>query len=104
MKTTTLLLATPILLAFTQTPSGQASYEANCRKCHGARGVAPKVMVTKFPKITTFDAVFFAKRTDDSVIAIMTKGGATADMKSFKDKMSRDQMKEVATYIRSFAK
>ena len=85
-----------------QEPAGKAPYEENCRKCHGVRGTPPKTMKTKFPKIVTFDAEFFEKRSDDSVVAVLTKG-KNEDMKSFKDKLTHDQMVAVAAYIRSFA-
>ena len=78
-------------------------YEKNCRKCHGPDGVPSKAMQKKFSKIEKFDAAFFAKRSDDSLVAVLTKG-TTKDMKSFKSKLSADEMKAVAGYIRSFAK
>ena len=81
---------------------GKAPYEENCRKCHGVRGVPPKTMKTKYPKIATFDEAFFLKRSDDSVVTVLAKG-KTKDMKSFKDKMTHDQMVAVAAYIRSLA-
>jgi len=83
--------------------SGKAPYEENCRKCHGVIGIAPKAMKAKFPKIATFDAAFFATRSGDSVVTILTKG-KNEDMKSFKDKLSHAQIVAVAAYIRSFAK
>ena len=86
-----------------QDPEGKAPYEENCRKCHGVRGVAPKTMKTKFPKIATFDAEFFAKHSKDSIVTVLTKG-KNQDMKSFKDKLSHDQMEQVADYIKTFAK
>ena len=85
-----------------QEPAGKAPYEENCRKCHGVRGTPPKTMKAKFPKIVTFDAEFFEKRSDDSVVTVLTKG-KNEDMKSFKDKLTHDQMVAVAAYIRSFA-
>lgn len=127
MKTASFLVATPFLFALLQTnsdrrdaqrfavrpaaapastvadTSGKAAYDANCKKCHGVAGVPPKTMLTKFPKIKTFDSEFFAKRTDDSVVTVLMNG-STKDMKSFKSKLSHEQMKAVATYIRSFAK
>jgi mono/diheme cytochrome c family protein len=135
MKTPSLLIATPLLLALAQTnlvrsaasrlsvseangsapvshsvslladsASGKTAYDANCKKCHGVAGVPPKTMAAKFDKIKTFDAEFFAKRSDDSLVAVLTKGGSTKDMKSFKAKLSPEQMKSIATYIRTFAK
>ncbi len=87
----------------TSADEGKTLYEENCRKCHGVRGIAPKTMKAKYPKIATFDAEFFAKRTDDSVVTVLTNG-KNENMKSFKSKMSRAQMYEVAAYIRSFVK
>ena len=85
-----------------QDPPGKAPYEDNCRKCHGVRGVAPKTMKAKYPKIATFDSAFFAVRSDDSVVTVLTKG-KNEDMKSFKSKLTHDQMLAVDAYIRSLA-
>lgn len=79
-------------------PDGKALYDENCKKCHGAIGTPPKAMKAKFPKIEVFDPAFFAHRTDDSVVVILTKGKGQ-DMKSFKDKLSHEQMEAVAKYI-----
>lgn len=84
-----------------QAAQGKTPYEENCRKCHGVRGVPPKTMKEKFPKIATFDAEFFTKRSDDSVVTVLTRG-KNEDMKSFKDKLSHSEMVAVAAYIRSF--
>ena len=92
-------LASASQLQEQQEPAGKAPYEANCRKCHGVRGVPPKTMKAKYAKIATFDAEFFAKRSDDSVVKILMHGKGD-DMKSFKDKMTPDEMKAVAKYVR----
>jgi mono/diheme cytochrome c family protein len=87
-----------------QAPDGKALYEENCRKCHGVRGTPPKTMKEKFPKIATFDEMFILKRTDDSLVKVLTKGvGKAEDMKSFKDKMSAAEMVAVAKYVRQLA-
>jgi len=86
-----------------QDSPGKVPYEENCRKCHGVLGVPPRTMKAKFPKIVTFDAAFFAKRSDDSVVTVLTKG-KNEDMKSFKDKLSHAQMVAVAAYIKSLGK
>jgi mono/diheme cytochrome c family protein len=83
-----------------QAAQGKTPYEENCRKCHGVRGVPPKTMKEKFPKIATFDQEFFAKHSDDSVVTVLTKG-KNEDMKSFKEQLSHSQMVAVAAYIRS---
>ena len=84
-----------------QEPEGKAPYEANCRKCHGVRGTPPKTMKAKYPKIATFDADFFAAHSQDSVVKVLVNGKGE-NMKSFKEKLTHDQMVAVAQYIRSF--
>ena len=84
-----------------QDPPGKAEYDGHCRKCHGVRGVAPKTMKAKFPKIVTFDEEFFEKHSRDSIVTILTKG-KNADMRSFKDKLTHEQMEAVADYIKLF--
>ena len=93
--------STPWLSA-RQDPDGKALYEENCRKCHGVIGTPPKTMKTKYPKIATFNAEFIEKRSDDSVVKILTKGKGE-DMKSFKDKMTPAEMAAVAKYVRQLA-
>ena len=98
-------LATLVLSASAlaqQEDPAKTLYGENCKKCHGVKGTPPKAMKTKFPKIATFDAEFFAKRSDDSVVKVLTKG-KNEDMESFKDKMTAEQMMLVAKYIRGMA-
>jgi mono/diheme cytochrome c family protein len=99
-----LVVAAGAQRAHAQAPDGKALYEENCRKCHGVRGTPPKTMKEKFPKIATFDEAFITKRTDDSVVKVLMKGvGKAEDMKSFKDKLSPDEMAAVAKYVRELA-
>ena len=83
-------------------PDGKAIYQENCKKCHGVLGTPPKTMKAKFPKIATFDAEFSTKHSVDSIVKILTKG-KNDDMKSFKDKISPDEMKAVAEYVGELA-
>ena len=87
-----------------QAPDGKALYDENCRKCHGVRGTPPKTMKEKFPKIATFNNEFITKRSDDSIVKVLMKGvGKAEDMKSFKDKLSPEEMAAVAKYVRELA-
>lgn len=81
---------------------GKTLYLENCKKCHGVLGTPPKTMKEKYEKIVTFDEKFIAGRSDDSVVKILTKG-KNDDMKSFKDKLSPDEMMLVAKYVRELA-
>jgi len=84
-----------------QDPPGKAAYEENCRKCHGVRGVPPKTMKAKYEKIPVFNAAFFDEHSEDSVVKVLVKG-KNENMKSFKTKMTQQEMVDVAKYIRSF--
>lgn len=96
-----------VALSFTsaraQDTEGKTLYDTSCRKCHGVRGIPPKAMQTKFPKLVAFDAAFVAKYTKEDIVATLTKGGKTADMKSFKDKLTPAQMAAVAAYVHELA-
>jgi mono/diheme cytochrome c family protein len=77
-------------------------YDANCKKCHGVRGVPPKAMKTKFEKLVAFDEAFVAKHSVDSIAKVLVKGKGE-DMKSFKDKMTAEQLTSVAQYVHELA-
>lgn len=88
--------------AAAQASDGKALYNENCRKCHGVIGTPPKTMKAKYPKIATFDDEFMAKRSEDSVVKILING-KSEDMKSFKDRLSPEEMKAVAKYVHELA-
>ena len=89
--------------AWAQAPTdAKTLYEANCKKCHGVRGVPPKAMKTKFEKLVTFDAAFVEKHSVDSIAKVLVKGKGE-DMKSFKDKMTAEQLTAVAQYVHELA-
>lgn len=97
-----LLGSSALSTATAQAPDGKALYNENCRKCHGVIGTPPKTMKTKYPKIATFDEEFMTKRSEDSVVKVLVNG-KSEDMKSFKDKLSPDEMKAVAKYVHELA-
>ena len=83
-----------------QAPDGQALYQKHCRACHGVVGAPPKNMMALYKNLRAFDSTFLAKRSEDSVVAVL-KHGAGRDMKSFKDKLTPEQMVAVAKYVRT---
>lgn len=85
-----------------QAVDGKVVYDANCKKCHGATGVPSKTMVAKSPKLVAFDAAFFAKRSDDSVVKDITNG--KGKMPAYKTKLKPAEIAAVAKYVRTFAK
>jgi mono/diheme cytochrome c family protein len=88
--------------AAAQGADGKAVYEANCRKCHGPAGKPSDAIKKMSPKIATFDAAFFEKRTDEDLVKQITEG--KDKMKPFKDKLSADEIAAVAKYIRTLGK
>jgi mono/diheme cytochrome c family protein len=85
-----------------QGPDGKTLYVANCLKCHGATGVPLKETKEQFPRVATFaDAKFVAVHSVDSIVKVLTHGKGE-DMKSFKLKLSHDEMVAVANYVRGF--
>jgi mono/diheme cytochrome c family protein len=96
-----LLVAAPAASA--QAPDGKALYELTCKKCHGVLGTPPKAIQRKMEKIVIFDAAFLAKYPEDSIVKVLTKGGKSEDMKSFKEKLSHEEMVAVAKYVRELA-
>lgn len=85
-----------------QAADAKTLYEDNCRKCHGVRGTPPKTMKQKYEKIATFDSAFAVAHSQDSIVKVLTKG-KNEDMKSFKDKLTPEEMAEVAKYVRELA-
>jgi mono/diheme cytochrome c family protein len=82
-----------------QTPDGQSIYRDECRTCHGAAGKPTQRAVSQYKGMPTFDAAFFAKRSQDSIVAVLNHG-AGKDMKSFKDKLSAQEIAAVAKYVK----
>ncbi len=83
--------------------TGRLLYVENCQKCHGARGVPTPAIKKMLARIPTMDAAFFAARSDDSVVTILTNGKSEV-MKSFKGRLAAGEMRAVAAYVRTFAK
>lgn len=88
--------------AAAQEPEGAAVYKEHCRTCHGAAGKPTRLALSQYPKIPVMDSTFVAARSVDSIVTILTNGKGK-DMKSFKAKLSPNEMHEVAEYVRSMA-
>ncbi len=107
--TPTLVLAAGFLVltaarsAVAQQPDGQAIFKENCKSCHGINGVPPERERAKYKKLRTLgDSGFVASLSQDSIVKIVTNG-IDKNMKSFKDKLSADEIHAVAGYIKELA-
>jgi len=80
--------------------SGADLYKAKCQGCHGADGT-PSAMATKMGAKSLKDAAI-VKKTDKDFIDNTTNG--VNKMPAYKGKLTDDQIKTVATYMKSLAK
>jgi mono/diheme cytochrome c family protein len=86
--------------ATAQAPDGAALYQQHCRSCHGAKGVPSSGMVTMFPGLKALaDSAFLAARSEDSLVGVMQNGAGK--MRSFKDKLTPEQMVAIARFIKT---
>jgi mono/diheme cytochrome c family protein len=96
------LLAVGASAAAAQEPDGAALYREHCKECHGAAGRPTKQALEKYKDIKAFDAAFLAARSDDSLLAVLKHGAKDGkEMKSFKDKLSPQEMAAVVKYVRT---
>lgn len=97
-------VVSPAAIAARQEADGKSLYLEHCKICHGVMGAPTKTALKKYDKMPDLsERAFFAKRSDDSLLVVLRKG-AGRDMKSFSDKMSADELRAVATYIRTLGK
>ncbi len=77
--------------------AAKAFYDKSCAVCHGADGTGGDAMIG----IPNFkDAKWQQRRTDQQIIDAITKG--KGPMPPWKDKLSEEQIKAMAAFIRKF--
>ena len=86
--------------AFAADINGADLYKTKCQGCHGADGT-PSAMATKMGAKTLKDPAI-AKKADKDFIDNTTNG--VNKMPSYKGKLSDDQIKAVATYMKTLTK
>ena len=102
MKKLAILLAVVAVIALASAPAaqaeanGQALFDAKCAMCHGKDGVAKPMAKgsanlndAKWQEATKVDAI-------ETVIA-----GGKGKMKGYKDKISGEEIKAVAAYVKT---
>ncbi|HWZ93720.1 MAG TPA: cytochrome c [Opitutaceae bacterium] len=109
MKHSTKIIATGtvFLLAAALSHAAPAAdnWEANCTKCHGADGKGETKIGKKLNLQDYTDAAVQAKMTDADMTKTITDGvlvDGKQKMKSFKDDLSADEIKDLVAYIRKF--
>ena len=101
MKKFALLLAACAVIALVSVPAAQAAdgkalYEGKCAMCHGKDGVAKAVAKGS---ANLNDAKWQEATKVEAVETVVTDG--KGKMKGYKDKMSGEEIKAVATYVKT---
>jgi mono/diheme cytochrome c family protein len=84
-----------------QAPDGQALYQQQCRRCHGATGAPSERMMEMYPTLKPLSEMTGVSA--DSIVTLLLVGG-TEGMKSYKDKLTPAELKAVAEYALSLSK
>ena len=101
MKKLVMLLAVVAVIALVSAPAAQAAdgkalYDAKCAMCHGKDGVA-KPMAKGSANFN--DAKWQEATKVEAIETVITDG--KNKMKGYKDKMSGEEIKAVATYVKT---
>jgi mono/diheme cytochrome c family protein len=101
-KIATLLVAASMLGSASLALAADAAenWNKNCQGCHAKDGSGSTVMGKKNNVDDYRTAAAQAKFTDAQAIAIITDG--KEKMKSFKDKLTPDEIKALVAYVRTF--
>ena len=101
MKKLAMLLAVVAVVALVSAPAAQAAdgkalYDAKCAMCHGKDGVA-KPMAKGSANLN--DAKWQEATKVEAIETVITDG--KGKMKGYKDKMTAEEIKAVATYTKT---
>ena len=109
MKTTLKSAIAGLVLAFTAGAAHAASaadnWDNNCASCHGSDGKGQTKQGKKLKLRDYSDAKVQADLKDEEMVKAITEG-VKADgkerMKSFKEDLSADEIKDLVAYVRKF--
>jgi mono/diheme cytochrome c family protein len=88
-------------IARAQGPDGAALYREQCRSCHGVVGNPPARARDEYPNIPSLaDSAFMARLSEDSIVTVLRRGKGE-DMRPFTSKLSAEEMRAVARFVRA---
>ena len=81
---------------------GQEIYQTHCMECHGVQGHGdgPRA-ITLAPRPGNLISAATSSKTDDELLAVITKGVPRTSMEGWNDRLSLDDRRNVLAYIRS---
>lgn len=100
-----LFLATSVMMLVSDPvragDTAEATYKAKCAACHGADGKG-ETAIGKSNKIRDLGSADLQAQSDADLTAIITNG--KGKMPAYGKSLKPDQVKDLVSYIRSFAK
>ena len=99
-------LKNPVAATPKSTKAGEQTFQRFCAPCHGkdAKGDGPTAPKDSHPPNLT-DDVWTHGSTDGEIFAVVSDGaGPKSEMKSFKSKLTPDEIWNVVNYLRSLPK
>jgi cytochrome c6 len=96
-----ILLLALLFSTYTFADSGAVTYKDHCSACHGSNG-AGDTMLGKNLKLRSLASDEVQTKSDDDLARIISKGKGR--MPAYDRKLSKDQIGDVAKYIRSLKK
>jgi mono/diheme cytochrome c family protein len=100
-----LFLATSVMMLVSDPvragDTAEATYKAKCAACHGADGKG-ETAIGKSNKIRDLGSADLQAQSDADLTAIITNG--KGKMPAYGKSLKSDQVKDLVSYIRSFAK
>ena len=81
---------------------GREIYQAHCLECHGIQGHGDGPRATTLaPRPGNLVSAGTSSKTDDELLAVITKGVPRTSMKGWEDQLSLDDRRNVLAYVRS---
>jgi mono/diheme cytochrome c family protein len=99
-------LKNPVAATPKSTKTGEQTFQRFCASCHGkdAKGDGPSAPKDAHPPNLT-DDVWIHGSTDGEIFAVISDGaGPKSEMKSFKSKLTADEIWNVVNYLRLLPK
>lgn len=81
---------------------GREIYQTHCLECHGVQGHGDGPRATMLaPRPGNLISAATSSKTDDELLAIITKGVPRTSMQGWNDRLSLDDRRNALAYIRS---